>query len=769
MIIEKIEIGSFGKLDNMTLELSEGVNIIRGANESGKSTICSFICFIFYGLPSSDKTKYISWNTSSCRGTITFKNDDGIRYRAEREVICTTNADGRTQYRERAVVYNAETNELVFKGPQIGEHFFGVPENVFNSTVYIRQLDGTKIGDKALCESAENILFSGDEGINTKKALKKLDDARVFLLYKNKKGGKIYDLEYEIGEIEKKLDEAQKSGTDIIYLEGTARQLDEKRTLAEVRSNDMKRDLDTYEEYMVKKAYLKYKDELRKSKEIKEKIDKIRFAEDFGNAPVYSDEYIEKLEGMKRSLEMAAVRLEESALRFENAKKRVFDMSEKIEVFERFGKKSKERDNLIAGAETIHEKVRGLSIIRKAALACGGIFVVALLIMAILNIVGVMENGGYMAIPGIFCLLSLAAFIAVSVLISKPAAELRKICGTFGCSSYAELDELVKAASNDEAVMTYIIDEKDAAEGAYASASDKLDLINSEILTELEASKFTIEKNTALSLEEAIKICREKKAELDKINVIKNASDARIAEIEKDLGSHEESYIKHACLREYDEEAMEAFDYQARRRDYDFVMGSIKSQTEKIHEIEKELAALSAVTVRPTEIAEIRTAALSELEKLTNKYNAYLLAHEAMTEASGKLREGLAPKIAKEASAIMNKLSAGKYQSLGVGADFDMTFRDSSMTHNVSSLSAGTSDIAYISLRIALIDVLFRKSVPPFIFDESFMRMDNDRMTNSLKLLCDIGNSGAQSLLFTCHGREEKLMKTIGEYTYFTI
>ena len=50
MILEKIEIGSFGKLNNMVLNLSDGENIVRGGNESGKTTICNFIKFIFYGL-----------------------------------------------------------------------------------------------------------------------------------------------------------------------------------------------------------------------------------------------------------------------------------------------------------------------------------------------------------------------------------------------------------------------------------------------------------------------------------------------------------------------------------------------------------------------------------------------------------------------------------------------------------------------------------------------------------------------------------------------
>ena len=149
MIIQKIEIGSFGKLENTVLNLSGGVNIVRGANESGKSTICNFIKFIFYGLPQkpSEKLLYISWRTSCCRGAITFINDDGNVYRAEREVVCARSGDKMT-FNERVAVFNVLTNELCFKNQSPGEVFFGVPENVFDSTVYIRQLGGTKTGDK---------------------------------------------------------------------------------------------------------------------------------------------------------------------------------------------------------------------------------------------------------------------------------------------------------------------------------------------------------------------------------------------------------------------------------------------------------------------------------------------------------------------------------------------------------------------------------------------------------------------------------------------
>ena len=50
MKIERIRIESFGRLSDFELNLSQGINILEGPNESGKSTIAAFIRFIFYGL-----------------------------------------------------------------------------------------------------------------------------------------------------------------------------------------------------------------------------------------------------------------------------------------------------------------------------------------------------------------------------------------------------------------------------------------------------------------------------------------------------------------------------------------------------------------------------------------------------------------------------------------------------------------------------------------------------------------------------------------------
>ena len=48
MFIEKIKIGNFGKLSCREFDLTSGVNILEGRNESGKTTFGEFIKFVFY-------------------------------------------------------------------------------------------------------------------------------------------------------------------------------------------------------------------------------------------------------------------------------------------------------------------------------------------------------------------------------------------------------------------------------------------------------------------------------------------------------------------------------------------------------------------------------------------------------------------------------------------------------------------------------------------------------------------------------------------------
>ena len=51
MIIHELKIDGFGKHCNLNINFSENINILLGSNESGKSTVVSFVKALLYGMP----------------------------------------------------------------------------------------------------------------------------------------------------------------------------------------------------------------------------------------------------------------------------------------------------------------------------------------------------------------------------------------------------------------------------------------------------------------------------------------------------------------------------------------------------------------------------------------------------------------------------------------------------------------------------------------------------------------------------------------------
>ena len=768
MIFETLYIKSFGKIVDRSITFSSGVNIIEGANESGKSTICGFIRFLFYGLPSKteEKLHYISWTTASAGGFLIFREGEK-RYRIEREVICSTNAEGKNSFRERLSIFDAETNAPCFKGQSPGEVFFGVSASVFDSTAYIRQSANTKIGGHALGEEAENILFSGNESINTKKALDKLDSARAFLLHKNKKGGKITELEAEREAISEKLETAKQASGDIIYLEGTHRQLAEKKEDSEKRLVSVNAELEEFNRYTVKKACLRSKTEKRRLAEIEDKIEAFRKSDEHSGVDISTDEYIASLEKKQSELELAASRYADANQELKTANDKLAEMSEKLAIFERFGAKGgKTRDELV-------HKTRSI----RASIASGRktftVFLISAIIFAVLSAVFMFALPDMPTILSYICMaivpVCLIPMIIFAVKNKKNAGKLSAICSKFECNNYAEFEELVRAAMEDEAYMVFITGARDEATDKFNSSSEKLEMTSADIVNTLRDHGFAIRENTAASLADAIKVCYDTRTEIAKLDASAEELRSRIRAIAEDLSAYSEDYLRDALFTEYNEEAMENFNIAAKKRDRDFLTGSIHSLTEKLHAIDIELASLRAVTYKPSELAEQKAVLDEQIETLTKKWAAYMLAMESIENASGKLREGISPKIAKNAGRLMNVITEGKYNTLGVNLDFDLSFTDNGMTHDAAYLSAGTGDLAYICLRIALIELLYKKSMPPFIFDESFVRMDDERLARMMILIHKYGQQNVQSILLSCHSRERKLSDAIGTYHHLSI
>lgn len=68
MKIQKLKINGFGKLENKELNFTDGLNIVYGNNECGKSTLLEFIHSMFFGASKNKKgreesilNKYTPW------------------------------------------------------------------------------------------------------------------------------------------------------------------------------------------------------------------------------------------------------------------------------------------------------------------------------------------------------------------------------------------------------------------------------------------------------------------------------------------------------------------------------------------------------------------------------------------------------------------------------------------------------------------------------------------------------------------------------------
>lgn len=769
MTFESLYIKNFGKLSNQKFHFSDGVNIIEGANESGKSTICAFIRFIFYGLPSKseEKMRYISWQSSTAGGSLVFI-EDGRRYRIEREVICVTSSEGKNSFREKCAVYDADTNVVAIKTNAPGEHFFGVSASVFESTAYIRQTADSKVGGHALGEEAENILFSASENINTKKALAKLDSARVYLLHKNRHGGKIAELENESEILGEKLEQAKKAGGDIIYLEGTHRQISEKMVESEKRLESVRAELETYECYNLKKSYLKRRAEKARLAETDEKIAALKNPAEHGGAEVYSDTFIATLEKKQTDLEIMTARYGDAEENLTKANQKLSEMSDKLAIFERFGATGG-KETLITRMKELHrthaKRQRFMLLFFAIAAVFFGLTGAALIAPALPALLKTILS----AAAPVLGIASAAAGVFFLLKASAVGKDIATVCTKFDCKNYAEFEELVKAASEDELYMIAITDARDEATEMFHAASRKLEEISTDAIGILQDLGFVISDDTATSLAEAIAHCREGKAELMKHEAVRAEQQARIDELDESLAAYPREYLRAACLADYDEAEMATFNLPVKKREHEFLTGAIKSQTEKLHQIEVELSALRAVNVKPTELAEEKASLDEEIERLSAKWSAYMLAIESLEAAGGKLREGISPKIAKNAGRMMRAMTDGKYAEIGVDMDFGLSFSDGEAMHDAAYLSAGTGDLAYLCLRMALIELLYKKAVPPFIFDESFARMDNERLRRVLTLVSKYASRSYQSFLFTCHDREKNLMAEIGAHSLLSI
>lgn len=745
MIIERIEIDSFASHKGVSFELSEGINLIEGSNESGKSGIADFIKFILYGASGkaaddhlAERKRVMNFNDSHIGGSMTVRTENG-RYKITRNLAVSGTV--RESVRTRISVRDCESGADIYEGVEPGVMFLGIPEDVFCASVYLSQRGG-KVSGADINESISNILFSGDERTSAQKAIERIDSARIPLSHKHGKVGRIYDVREELYSLESKLNSDMEANERIIALEAAV--AERKKTNAEHQANY---ELLEKQKKAHELARLIEKCEAVEGAE-RAKIDsEMRLLEHKAEAHIPTDSEMDELRGYERSLSALEKRAAELSSEREGLEREREVYSSEL----RFGEVlRREGSDIIERVEGYREKAKKLTV------ASAVIFALAVCVAGVSAF-----------LPELwlwFCLGGFALFgIAVMLVFvrAKNSKTANAILGAANCSSTEELARAIeryrKANERITALSSALeLNKERTAElrGAHSAEKQRLEHFLSDMDIEEEAEDseslgaigeiFTQRQRTVRELESE---AREKRVYYEALLTQTENVDLERTRAELDaLGVADPL----------------SFDAQKLDRNIKFYREQSDMLCERIHAFELELTELRARSVSPAEVKERMLCLEGELAECERKHAVYVLAAESLKTASEELRRSVAPALARISGEYMGTLTDGRYGELSLDHAFALSYESGGEQRHIDHMSTGTRDMAYLSLRLALADVISGEGKLIVMLDEATAHMDDTRAKNLLRLISERASTGAQHILFTCHSRESHMLSEIG-------
>ena len=188
MTIHEIIINGFGNHCNVTINFRDGINIIVGNNESGKSTIAAFVRALLYGMPGSDvskdRKKYRPWDRTAKYGGEMLFEHKGVVYKVTAEFAELNKNDS-------IILYNVTSNEQITidSGKTVGEIVLEITADAYDVSSFAPQLSSKPdlknanvdyLFDRIMKKSEENKISSFDfvAGKRIKSAIEKISSQK---------------------------------------------------------------------------------------------------------------------------------------------------------------------------------------------------------------------------------------------------------------------------------------------------------------------------------------------------------------------------------------------------------------------------------------------------------------------------------------------------------------------------------------------------------------------------------------------------------------
>ena len=756
MIIEKIDVRSFGLIKDMTLEFAPTVNVIEGQNEAGKSTIAAFIKYMLFGFDGvetedvlSERRKRINWDTGIAEGSMVVKVKDK-RYLISRSTVPTVRPDGRPAFKEESSIIDMESGATAFGKMPAGEVFFGVGKDLFENTAFLGQIGDSAINEGSVKESIENILFSGSEKINNQRAMTKISEKMEGLVHRGGGGGVIHELMHKQEELEEAMARSNEDNKQILAKETELFKIRQERAEAE---NKLERlyDLDSsYRSVMLIDTF----DKLHELEEdCVHKVENYNsFIEENTRAGyVPSDSYITEISMARRGVNDAYHALSDADDAYTKEKKAI-GITREIEGAIELADDEGGEESVLAKAGSY---VKGLAK-NIAFTTVGSLGVVASLVCEIVAKGALATTGARVGI-GIVGAGALALATAGVIGILKNKKSIASLAAKFGVPGYNDLKGKIAVISEARAKRDGMIKSTDDARVALEAArlnyenakqeltrviirwgeepptsslNDFLDKLEAKVATFLERKKILLEEKNTIEL--TVKELRQSLADKNEIDIRGQVPPLRRKAL---------AHINH------DEIITSIAAYKSKIVELDRM----------IYSVENEIMALKTNSGDPAEYYSKVKSLETRIDELRQKHKAYFIAYKAIESASDNLRAGISPRLGEYSTELMGIMTDKKYGDFDVTAGLKVSYQtEGGEQRTVDFLSGGTRDLAYIAVRMALIDMLYTEK-PPVCLDESFAHQDNVRARSMMKSLAHLGNEGYQSFVFTCRAREATL------------
>ena len=763
MHIRDIYIEEFGAVNDKCISLQPGFNLIVGENESGKSTLCAFIRFIFYGFADAhERDKYSSFMTKNSAGYLVIENDNGKLFRIERRdnpaertrsrvtVFGETGSDG-----EAGIfgVFEEWRNEAETPG----DYFLGVSHKLYGRSVYVSQETGAVL-DGGSAEAVGNLLLSGSESANLRRAKNTLDALRKEFRLKRGRGGLIPETEDELQNLHEEFRLAQNARTSVEGLNIEIKQLASEKELRQNELEEMKAAYYKKRASVIRKLQCdqnvaKAGMELnrRRKAELLQKEAERGISGDSGTGFIPDEAFVAKAEGLQREISAGE---ESYALLEKNLGVQDTATENRPKGYDKFCE--------MGTAKIISETQKHSSILNILKFA----LLIALTISGAGLIAFLTSFAGFPASKSatltVFIIFLLIAG-TVFYIRKRYASEVKELWDALGADETRTPETVCRECEEyrsesgqaSEGVRKAFDDARQALENKKAALSDMLKRAGKSSVFELhEAYNALLELTSGIDREYAELETRFKEYGI--------RLDAFPEKERMGAAGYTETELREAeAAEEITEEQILSAELSVKRAQDAFTNAKLR-RAEIVGSSERNLAGLAA----QIEEAEER------LQEYNLKHDAAVLAYDMLSEAETSIRLTVSPYLARYAGEYFGRLTEGRYRALSLDSEMNLRYRvrgndseeESSITDSgeisVDSryLSMGSADLAWLCLRLALHRKLSENKSIPIILDECLVYFDDRRLERILDELQRISESGVQILLLSASSRERELI-----------